>query len=749
MLAGLLTVLALAAPPDTEPVAPAIVDPQKDAHKDALAQFGAAVWNLRRDRLLTAVRQLEEVAKKDPTSTASLKELIRVYTLIGREPEAIKLAKKILRNDPNDFDVAHTLARLLFDVGDLKEAIAAAKLAAECPIPLTRAEKAVGVYRDLATLCEKVNEPATAETALLKAIELIVDKRKEVIASGAFTPVEADTAAAECLVRLGKVYTRLKKFNEAAAAYTSAAKLYTKLNDPTAAASLDWNLTNVLHAKGDYSAALIHLNRVLKNKPISTEPYFRLAQLLRALDRGEDAIPKLQDYLNLDRENLALQTVYAAELARAGDPSNSRKADSLFAKINTETNDPKLLDIIVHSQVERGNARMIVADLDRAFEKLKDSDKEDKPVDTAKNVAAKAFAADKARTIADILNEDPHAANAVLEAAANDLRAGVTHIHQTFYFLGRLAARHHKWVTAASEYKQVLRSAPKEAKEVRADAFIALIAVLRVARKPSELADACLDGLRQPEIFPQVYCNFYLSHALAELKRPVEAIDAADKAVQFAGHGDRLMVRLHKVGVLSILEKWDEAIALAKQLLDEFPSTADQLQTRYTLATTYWAAGKQKEGEAELRAILAIDPDHASACNDLGFHLADQGRDLDEAEQLVRNAIVVDRFDRKKTGAADPENAAYIDSLGWVLFRKGKLPEARAELERAVKLYEGETDPIVWDHLGDVLFRLGEKTKAKEDWKKAEELYKNDPRGSSHRRDDRYEELKRKIKLVP
>jgi tetratricopeptide (TPR) repeat protein len=209
------------------------------------------------------------------------------------------------------------------------------------------------------------------------------------------------------------------------------------------------------------------------------------------------------------------------------------------------------------------------------------------------------------------------------------------------------------------------------------------------------------------------------------------------------------MVRLHKVRILGILEKWDNAIALAKQLLEEYPTSADQLQTRYALATSYWGAGKHQQSETELRAILDIDPDNAYACNDLGFHLADQGRDLDEAEQLIRNAIVVDRFDRKKTGAVEPESAAFIDSLGWVLFRKNKLPEARTELERALKLHDGVTDPIVWDHLGDVLFRLGDKSKAKEAWEKAAEIYKNDLRSSLHRHDDRFEELKRKMKLVP
>lgn len=745
MLPGLAIVFALATPPNTDP----IIIPTPDSHKDAVARFGAAVWNLRRDRLITAAKQLEDAAKRDPSATVPLKELIRLYSLIGREPEAIRLARKVLLNEPGDFETAHTLARLLFDVGDLKEAITAARLAAECPIPINRAEKGVGIYRDLATLCEKANEPATAEFALRKALNLLIDRRKEVIAFAAFTPVEADTAAAECLERLGKVLTKLEKYPEAAVAFTSAAKLYgdpKKANDPTAAASLDWNLATVLQAKGEFQTALTHLTRVLSHKPFSPAPYVRLAELFRSLNHSEEIVTTLESYLKKDPKNLALQTVLAAELALSG---NVPKADSLFAKIQAESNDPKLLKIILQAQLDLGNSRMIVIELDRAFEKLKDSDKEDKPLDASSNPAAKEFSAEKARAIADILNEDSRATSAILEAAANDLKLGVTHNHQTYYFLGRLAARHNKWVIAADEFKQVWRSAAKDSKEARFDAFTAWIGVLRMVRKPAELAEACQDGLRHPELIPQVYCNFYLSQALAELRRPVEAIQAADKAIQFAGHSDRLMVRLHKVGILTILEKYDEAIDLAKQILDEFPTSADQLQTKYTLATTYWAAGKQKEGEAELRTILEIDPDYSSACNDLGFHLADQGRDLDEAERLIRNAIAIDRFDRKKTGAAELDNAAYIDSLGWVLFRKGKLQDARVELERAVKLHDGETDPIVWDHLGDVMFRLGEKARAKEDWKKAEEIYRNDFRGSLQRRDDRYEELKRKIKLVP
>src|SRR5262249_13731935 len=149
MIPGLLVALALCAPPAPTSPSPAA---SSESHKDAVAKFGAAVWNMRRDRLLTAAKQLEGAAKLDPDATAPLRELVRLYPQIGREPDAIRVAKQILAKDPHDTEIAHALARLLFDAGELKEAVAAAKLAAEATFPAEQADKAVAVFRDLAAL---------------------------------------------------------------------------------------------------------------------------------------------------------------------------------------------------------------------------------------------------------------------------------------------------------------------------------------------------------------------------------------------------------------------------------------------------------------------------------------------------------------------------------------------------------------------------------------------------------------------
>jgi tetratricopeptide (TPR) repeat protein len=92
---------------------------------------------------------------------------------------------------------------------------------------------------------------------------------------------------------------------------------------------------------------------------------------------------------------------------------------------------------------------------------------------------------------------------------------------------------------------------------------------------------------------------------------------------------------------------------------------------------------------------------------------------------------------------SDRDNAAYVDSLGWVLFRKGDWKSARRELETAVSLPSGDDDPVVWDHLGDVYFRLKEVEKAGNAWKTAIELYES---GGRRRPDERYREIKEKLR---
>jgi tetratricopeptide (TPR) repeat protein len=93
------------------------------------------------------------------------------------------------------------------------------------------------------------------------------------------------------------------------------------------------------------------------------------------------------------------------------------------------------------------------------------------------------------------------------------------------------------------------------------------------------------------------------------------------------------------------------------------------------------------------RDALAMAPESPQTQNFLGFILADHDESLPEAEKLISKAV-----------EQEPDNGAFIDSMGWVLFREGALDRARVQLERALTLTGG--DPVIHEHLGDVYREL-------------------------------------------
>ncbi len=164
-------------------------------------------------------------------------------------------------------------------------------------------------------------------------------------------------------------------------------------------------------------------------------------------------------------------------------------------------------------------------------------------------------------------------------------------------------------------------------------------------------------------------------------------------------------------------------------------------QYRYALSGIYSELEQIDKAGEQLKALLARKPNNPTYNNDLGYIWADRGMNLAEAEKLIRKAIEADRKERRKANPPlraeeDHDNAAYLDSLGWVLFKQGKAKEAKPYLLQAVKDKESQNIEI-YDHLADVHFALGEKTEAIAAWKKGLEIV-----SPSSKRD-----LKRKVEV--
>ena len=226
-----------------------------------------------------------------------------------------------------------------------------------------------------------------------------------------------------------------------------------------------------------------------------------------------------------------------------------------------------------------------------------------------------------------------------------------------------------KYAKAAANYEQSLLINPAQA-----DNYVRLAEILIFNLRDSERAVHVLAEARNR--FPSTpQLTYLLAVALREAKRSQESVATFEEAIH--------------------------------------DSEAQGLEmTNGRFYFEYGAAAEQaglydKAAELFKKSIDADPAEAAESYNYLGFMWAEQNVHLDEAEDYVKRAL-----------ATDPDNGAYLDSLGWVHYRKGQYEQALAELLSAVHALK-QDDPTVFEHIGDTYAMLNQAPKALEYWEKA------------------------------
>jgi Flp pilus assembly protein TadD len=144
--------------------------------------------------------------------------------------------------------------------------------------------------------------------------------------------------------------------------------------------------------------------------------------------------------------------------------------------------------------------------------------------------------------------------------------------------------------------------------------------------------------------------------------------------------------------VLQTAERWSDAEREAETARKRFPDNRDIL---FAEAASLERLDRFEEAEEAFLELIASDPDDANAANYLGYLWADRDVRLEEALDLITRAV-----------EADPENPAYLDSLGWVHYRLGAIDQAEYWLRRAIEL--SDEDGTLLAHLGEILVANGE-----------------------------------------
>lgn len=154
--------------------------------------------------------------------------------------------------------------------------------------------------------------------------------------------------------------------------------------------------------------------------------------------------------------------------------------------------------------------------------------------------------------------------------------------------------------------------------------------------------------------------------------------------------------------MLQVADRGNEAVDVLSAGLENHPDNSELLYARALAAEKN---GNHQLLEDDLAQVISLDPDNAFALNALGYHLVVNNKRLGEAEVHLERAA-----------GLEPEDAAIMDSLGWLRFRQGQLQDAKKLLGEAYSIFP---DAEIAAHLGEVLWALGDETGAKSVWDKA------------------------------
>lgn len=184
-------------------------------------------------------------------------------------------------------------------------------------------------------------------------------------------------------------------------------------------------------------------------------------------------------------------------------------------------------------------------------------------------------------------------------------------------------------------------------------------------------------------------------------EKPKEANYEYEIALKNASKLQPANIDIYKnLGILYLHQKKLDAAKDTFRLIIEF--SPQDAEAHFYLGNVYDGLKDRKQAEREFKKAIELKPDYHEALNYLGYMYVEDGRNLDEAGELIIRALEI-----------EPENGAYIDSLGWFYFKQGKYGQALKELERASQLLE---DPVIFDHLGDAYYKIGDAEKAKINW---------------------------------
>lgn len=655
---------------------------RSDAEKLALravSHFATGRLYERRGDLAKALRYYQRAARYDSSAPAVLRRVVEVAQRLDRYHEAARYAVLLSEQDASD-ELSLLRALLYLSSTDQdKRSLAIYESALDA-----QAEPRGVIWFELHKLAGSIyhrqQQPQRAAAAFTKVRRALSDPAA--LGLDAKTAKLSDEAARALHLIMSDAFLAAGDLDAAMETLQQAEK------HQADSAYVAFAKARILLKQGDTKSALETLQTYLASdsQEAGAEAYRLLGEILAAQDQSSDFIGRLERLADKHPDNVSLGTFLAEQLAQAGRAADARKLyEELMARqpnlegyralvrIYRQANEVDRLLMLLGSLAEQADTLQPLGDELQAI--IDDNE-------TRRSLAAEARKLDK---------------QAIERAFAPWLA------------MGMLASEAQQFDIAKEFYERIINSDHPEKRAV----LVRWALDLLMASKYAEASDLFQRGLDE-EMFAgnTSAVNYYLSGALAMQDRFDEAVAAARRAADeepdSADSLSRLAWVLSRAGLTDQAREAYESLIVKHDIDNEsLDSREIARDARISLSHLLTQEDEIAEGAELLEQVLDEFPEHVGAKNDLAYLWAEEDINLVLAEILSRAAV-----------AKEPENPAYLDTLGWVFFRLEKYEEAVAELRRAVKLLD-TPDGVVLDHLGDALHKTGQDVAAMQHWKRA------------------------------
>lgn len=575
---------------------------------------------------------------------------------------AVEEYKLALNADPESQFINNGLSELYFRTGRVREAISTAQDTIKRDPKNIAAHKLLGrIY--LHSLGDMQNG------ASQQVLDLAIGEYKQI---SALEPTDIQSHLV-----LGQLYTVSHDSQLAQQEFEAAQKI-----DPDSE-DVALNLARLYGESGDMKHAIATLEAV-PEQDRSAKLDFALGAGYDQVKDTKDAVKAYQQAVDLDPDNLDAKRALAQALLNNNQLEDAEHAYQEIATADPQ--DPQSLVRLSECQRRLGHYEPALATLKKAQELATDSD------EITYNEALTLDALGRYSESEALLRK------LVASSAKPDNHYADNDKINRSIFLDRLAnveREQNKTQAAVDAYKQMILLGGDYAER----GYQGEVDAYRDAKeydKATEIARAAAQAL------PKKPMKLMLAAQLADTGKPDEGIALAKGLLQHNNEDRDVYQALAQIDTR--LRRWKNASDDIDQAA-AVPGGGDD-DTRYILFLRGELEERQKHFDAAedyFRKLLALDPNNSMTLNYLGYMLADRGVKLSDALAMLQKAVQL-----------DPQNYAYLDSLGWAYFKLGQYPLAEENLRKASERVS--TDPTVHDHLGELYEKTGRLRLAVAQW---------------------------------